>query len=111
MLDYPMVNSTGALIINKRTFNQLSLAHQELLKNEAARFCGELVTLARKDNREALAYLQESGVVFETPKESQKNDFYLSAEKIYQNSMGKIYPQELFERVRKLLTVYRESKK
>lgn len=111
MLDYPMVNSTGALIINKRAFNQLSVAHQALLRDEAARFCNDLVTLARKDNLEALAFLKQNGVIFEAPNENQINDFQMSAEKIYQNSMGKIYPQELFERVRKLLTEYRKSNK
>ena len=109
MLDYPMVNSSGALIINKRLFSQLASGHQMLLKNEAAKFCDKLVTLARKDNREALNYLQQSGIIFEAPSDRQVKDFHRSAENIYQNSKGKIYPTELFERVRRLLEDYRES--
>ena len=110
MLDYPIVNSTGALIINKRKFSQLSHQNQVLLKDEAAKFCDKLVTIAREDNREALDFLQQNGVIFETPNENQINAFHISAEKIYQNSLGKIYSQELFTKVRKLLVAYRESK-
>lgn len=109
MLDYPMVNSTGALIIRKRTFERLSAAHRRLLQDEAVRFCDELVRLARRDNKEALSVLQDAGIRFEVPTAAQKADFERSARQIYEQSAGRIYPRKLFDRVNTLLNEYRRS--
>lgn len=109
MLDYPMVNSTGALLIDRRIFQRLSPEHRSLLLELGARYCRELVQQTRRDNREALAVLEESGIRFVAPSAEQVADFEKNARKTYEKNMGELYGRELFEQVRSLLEAHRAS--
>ena len=67
MLDYPMVNSTGALVINKEIFYTLSKNNQTIMREVARKFCNELIQLAREANADALKILTKNGIKFENP--------------------------------------------
>lgn len=108
MLDYPMVNSTGALLMTRRQFMRLTPEHQAVLRETARDHCRELVRLTRRDNREALAVLAESGVESVKPAASQISVFKESARKTYENSIPKLYSRELFERVFEVLRNLRQ---
>jgi len=75
-LDYPMVNSTGALLIKKSIFDKLSKENQKIFKKTAKKYCRELIRLARKDNEKALDVLKKEGIIFESP--PQKSRLLLS---------------------------------
>ncbi len=109
VLDYPMVNSTGAFIIQKGIFNRLPDGHKLILRQASAKFCDTLVQLARKENAEALEVLKASGIEFETPTDNQKQLFLESAQKIYTTNTGKLYSSELFQRVQEILKEYRKT--
>jgi TRAP-type C4-dicarboxylate transport system substrate-binding protein len=108
MLDYPIVNSTGAFLIKQKVFEKLSKANQQILREESRRFCDELIQLARKENAEALEVLKATGIEFEIPTNQQIRLFQESARNIYTANTGKLYSQELFEKVRKLLQDYHQ---
>jgi TRAP-type C4-dicarboxylate transport system substrate-binding protein len=110
ILDHPMVNSTGALLMNRRMFDQLVPVHQEILREAAQKYTAELVRLSRRDNAEALEVLKESGVLFEPPSPELIASFRTSAEATYERSIPRIYPRELFEKVRALIQAYRTGK-
>ena len=107
MLDYPMVNSTGAFVIKKRTFARLSPRNQEILREESDIFCRELILQARRQNEESLEVLREVGITFETPSPQQIQLFEDSAQKIYDNSIDRLYSKELFDKVNTIITAYR----
>lgn len=109
VLDYPMVNSTGAFIIQKEIFNRLPDKHKQILRQASAKFCDALVQLARKNNAEALEELKTSGIEFETPTDNQKQLFLESAQKIYATNTGKLYSDELFQRVQEMLKEFRKQ--
>lgn len=109
LLDYPMVNSTGALLMNRRIFSALSAEHQQVLRDTARKYAEELVRLSRRDNAEALAVLKESGVSFESPSPALVASFRKSAEETYEKSIPRIYPRQLFERVQALIREYRSG--
>ncbi len=81
MLDYPLVNSTGAFLIKKRTFDSLSEEHQKVLREASALFCDELVQISRRVNQEAREALKVAGIVFEKPTEAQIQLFATKAQK------------------------------
>jgi len=110
LLDYPMVNSTGALLMNRRIFAQLSPAHQQIVRETAGKYAAELVRLSRRDNAEALSVLKASGVVFDTPSPALVDSFAQSAEATYEKSIPRIYPRALFERVEGLIEEYRAGR-
>jgi TRAP-type transport system periplasmic protein len=111
MLDYPMVNSTGGLLMDRKTFEDLSAKNREILKDSAKKFCAELVRLTRIDNEDAKAVLKESGVKFVPPLKQEINSFQESALRAYEKNIPGIYSRDLFNRVQKILGEYRESNK
>ncbi len=109
MLDYPMVNSTGALVIKKDIFYTLSKKNQAIMREVARKFCNELIRLARKSNTEALKILKKNGIAFENPSPVQIISLQQTAKTIYQKHMGDIYSVDLFQKVQDLLRAYRKS--
>jgi TRAP-type C4-dicarboxylate transport system substrate-binding protein len=109
MLDYPMVNSTGALLMNKSMFDRLSAEHQRILRTSAEKFCRQLVDSSRKENQEALIVLKEAGIAFEAPTEAMIRHFNERAQSTYTEHVPGLYPEDLFREVQGLLRQYRQS--
>ena len=108
-LDYPMVNSTGALLIKKSIFDKISKESQKIFKKTARKYCGDLIHLARKENEKALAVLKKEGIIFVSPLKKQITSFHEDARKIYEKSIPQLYSRELFNRVQDILKAYRNS--
>ena len=111
MLDFPMVNSTGALLMNKRTFSEMHPEHRETVSRLARQYAARLVQLTRKDNAEAVQVLGEAGIELIPPTPEQAAAFKRSAEKNYQMSIPSLYSKELFDQVRGLIAEYRDQVK
>jgi len=111
MLDYPLVNSSGAFIIKKRVFDKLSEKNRLILKKTSRKYCDELVRLTRKDNKEARDILSESGIEIVSPGAAQIDSFQRNAEKIYVLGCQELYSPELFQKVQGILKAYREAHK
>ncbi len=107
MLDYPMVNSTGALLIKKDIFETLTKENQVVMRDVARKFCNELIRLARKENKEAMMILKEAGIVFETPSHAQVLSLKENAKKIYRIHMNELYSVDLFQKVQNILHTHR----
>ncbi|MGA9261061.1 MAG: TRAP transporter substrate-binding protein DctP, partial [Desulfobacterales bacterium] len=103
MLDHPMVNSTGAFLIKKDTFDRLSEDNRKILREASAGFCDELVQISRRVNAEAREVLLNSGIVFEKPTQEQLRLFDIKAQQIYADSIDRLYSRELFDTVSTLL--------
>ena len=110
ILDYPMVNSTGALLINKRMFYRLSEKNRKLLKEIAGKHSARLVDLTRKENKEALTVLTESGIKTDTPTDAQIALFYENAQKTYEKNIPALYSRELFDQVNSILNAFRAAR-
>jgi len=111
MLDFPMVNATGALLMNKRTFYDLAPEHREIVGRLAKQYAARLVQLTRRDNAEAIQVLSEAGIVRIPPTPEQTASFKRNAEKNYAMSMPSLYSKELFDQVRGLIAEYRDKVK
>jgi TRAP-type C4-dicarboxylate transport system substrate-binding protein len=103
MLDYPMVNSTGAFLVKKNTFDRLSEENRKILREASAGFCNDLVQISRRVNAEAREVLLKSGIVFEKPTEEQLRLFDVKARQIYSDSIDRLYSRELFDTVSRVL--------
>ncbi len=109
-LDYPMVNSTGALLIKKSIFDKLSPEIQKIFKKSGKKYCRELIHLARKDNEKAFAVLKKEGIIFESPTKKQITSFHENAGEIYKKSIPELYSKDLFNRVEHILKTHRNTK-
>ncbi len=107
LLDYPMVNSTGALLINKRSFYGLSPKNRDIVRRLVKTYTTRLVQLTRRDNAEALQVLGEAGIERIPPSSQQIASFQRSARKNYQMSIPSLYSEVLFQQVRGWIAQYR----
>jgi len=111
ILDYPMVNSTGALLVSKRTFYRLSEDNRKLLKAISLKYCARLVDQTRQENKAALTVLTESGIQVDTPTEDQIALFAENAIKTYEKNIPALYSRELFDQVSVILKEFRDKRK
>lgn len=109
MLNYPMVNSTGALLMNRRIFERLEPGQQEVLRATAKRYARRLVELTRKENADAMGALTASGIQAVAPSAEQITVFKSKAAKTYQQYIPALYSQALFDRVQGILDAYRAT--
>ncbi|MCP3952373.1 MAG: ABC transporter substrate-binding protein [Desulfobacterales bacterium] len=110
ILDYPMVNSTGALLISKRMFYRLSQQNQALLRSLSLKYCTRLVDLTRKENKAAMTVLTGSGIQIDTPTEDQVALFAENARKTYAKNIPALYSRELFDQVSGILKAFRAGR-
>jgi len=109
MLDYPMVNSTGALVLKKNVFNKLSTSHQKLLLDVSKKYCRRLVDQTRKENAEAIDIIRNAGIRVIQPGGEQIVDFKRFAENTYEKSIPDLYSRDLLKQVRKSIDEYRKA--
>ena len=109
LLDFPMVNATGALLMNKRVFDQLHPKNQEIIRRLIKHYSAKLVQLTRKDNTEALQVLREAGITVLPPTPEQIESFKRSAEINYQMSVPSLYSKQLLDQIRGLIKAFREQ--
>jgi len=107
MLNHPMVNSTGALLMKKSIFNKLSPGNQKILREAGVKYCSELIRLSRRDNEEARVVLEEEEIDFTRPSADLTVFFKQRASATYQKNIPKLYSRELFDQVQNLLKEYR----
>jgi len=111
VLDFPMVNSTGALLMTKRAFYRMKPENREIVSRLVKQYSAELVRLTRRDNDEAMQVIQEAGIERIAPTPEQIASFQRSAQKNYEMSVPSLYSQELLDRIRGLIADYRAGKK
>ena len=110
VLDFPMVNSTGALLMTRRAFSRLSPEHQKTMRSLATKYCGELVRRSRLDNDEAMALFKTSGIELVPPTEQQLSIFRKNAQKTHEKSIPSLYSRDLFKKVSAILEDYRKER-
>jgi len=110
MLDLPLADSNGAVLISKKKFNKLSDTQKEALKKLSREYFGQLTQLSRKDNAESLKLLKETGITFTTIEDQNKIDnFYESGKIARRDVIGKLYDEEFLLKVEGLLDKFRSE--
>jgi TRAP-type C4-dicarboxylate transport system substrate-binding protein len=110
MLDLPLADSNGAILISKKKFNKLSDSQKGILKELSREYFGELTQLSRKDNAESLQLLKETGITFTKIDDQKKLDgFYESGKKARRDLIGKLYDEEFLLKIEGLIDKYRSD--
>jgi TRAP-type C4-dicarboxylate transport system substrate-binding protein len=105
-----MVNATGALLMNKRTFYRLSPKNRDIVRRLAKSHAHRLVQLTRRDNAEAVQVLADAGIERVLPSQELIASFEQSAQKNYQMSISSLYSKALFDQITGLIAHYRTAK-
>ena len=104
MLDLPLANANGAVLLSKKKFNRLSDSEKRILRELSRQYFGELTRLSREDNEKSLALLKEAGIIFTEISDKNKMDgFYKSGKKARRDLVGKMYDEEFLIKVESLV--------
>lgn len=111
MMEVPLTNSAGAVLISKRMFDKLPETYQVLLKETSHEYFKKLLALSRKENIESIKTLKENGIqMVPSPPPEEMKYFYEKGKKARRLMAGSLYPMQLVEDVEKALADFRNQK-
>lgn len=109
VLDIPMANSNGAVLISKKMFNKLSPDQQKILKEEGRKYFGKLTQLSREDNSKSQKTMYDYGMQKTTVTDPKLlEEFEVLGKKARQNLVGELYDQKLLDDVEQALEEFRK---
>ncbi len=109
MLDYPLTHSLGGVLMTKRKMKTLPENLQQLLIRETKKSIREIVLKARNENIRSIQILQENGIELVSPKATAVEEFKRAGQQTSAALAGKLYDQELLDKVITLLKEYRRK--
>lgn len=110
ILEYPLTNSVGAVLMTTKKLNSMPEDLRQILIDETRKSMRRIVVSSRKDNLESLTVLQEAGLNLIPPKnQAAIDEFNAAGIAVREKLVGKLYSQELLDKVIRLLDEYRAS--
>lgn len=110
MLSLPLTTSAGAVVISKKTFDELSKEDQEILLASGKKHFRDLTIQSRKDNDESLQILAKSLTITNPENSNAVKEFEAAGDEARQNLTEKLYSKELMNKVQNKLKEYRSGK-
>ncbi len=108
VLDIPLANSNGAVLISKKMFNKLSSKQQSILKEEGKKYFGELTRLSRVDNEKSKKTMFDYGMQKTTISDPVLlKEFEERGAKARKSLVGELYDQQLLDDVENSLKEFR----
>lgn len=99
LLELPVANAVGAVVVAKNKFDGLPVDLQKLLREKSAFYAKKLVEDTREANTNSIKVLEKKGIRVIRLSPLQARQFRERGEKAAQNLAGKLYSEELLRRV------------
>ena len=104
----PVGWSSGAVLLSEQTWEELTPGQQQILADITGGLSRNLNARTRQENLEALEALRKLGIrTTRAPTEEEMAEFLRISVELRKSQAGKLYPQELLDRVESLLREYR----
>jgi TRAP-type C4-dicarboxylate transport system substrate-binding protein len=111
MLDINWAPIVGALVITKKSWDDMSPTAQEALRAAGTKAGLNMRTQARKEVDEAVDAMKKRGLIVHTPTPEQMKEWNALADNLYPRIRGKLVPADTFDEVMALLKAYRAGKR
>ena len=109
MMDYPLADAAGAVLVSKKMFDKIPVEYQTILRDMGREYMKKLVDLSRQDNAESIELMKKNGIkVVEIP-EQNLSKFVNAGVNAQQEMVGKLYSQELLDKVKAALAEFRKN--
>lgn len=99
VLDLPITNASGAVLLSKKTFDSLSQQDASKLKDLAQKYFKTLTDESRKENLKARETLKAKGIVFIKPSANEIAAFKKAGENARKKLAERIYPMSLLKSI------------
>lgn len=107
MMDLPLANVSGAVLVSKKMFDKLSPDHQQILLEQGRIYMKKLVAQAREDNDSSIELMKKNGMKVVDVPEAARKEFFDAATRAHTDLVGKLYSQTLLDRVKGALETFR----
>ncbi len=111
LMDYPLTNASGAVVISKRDFDKIPVDLQQILLKNGKSFMRKLTELSRKDNIKSLEVMRKNKMIFNKPDANEVKSYEEIGKKARRALIGKLYSEDLLNRVEKALADFRAKNK
>lgn len=111
MLDLPLADASGAVVISKKKFDELAPDLKEILVRNGRKYMAKLTALSREDNRKSIEVLQKHGIQLISPSSKELRREYFEIGKAARRLLiGKLYSEEFLSRVEKAVFEFRAQR-
>lgn len=111
MVDAPLTDAAGAVLVSKKYFDALPADLQEILRRNGKIYMAKLTQLTRQDNMNAMAELKKQGIILTTATEKDLQQYVQVGDKVRRMLVGRMYTQDFLDRVGNELIRYRKAEK
>lgn len=107
MLDYPLTNSSGAVVLSKRDFDRMSPDLQEILLRNGKQLMRKLTEFSRQDNLKSLDVLKKNKIIFTKPEAKEVPQYEEIGRNARRLMVGKLFSEDLLKRVEQSVADFR----
>ena len=108
MLNVPLADASGAVVISKKMYDTLPPDLQEILLRLGKKYMGELKQKSRDENARAIQTMMKEGVQVIEPSSPKAMDAFRAAGRVARQSLvGNLYDQPFLDRVEKIVKDFR----
>jgi TRAP-type C4-dicarboxylate transport system substrate-binding protein len=107
MTDYPVTNSVGAVIVSKKAWDKIPAETRPVVKKICDKHFKRLAEATMEDNEKSMETLKKNGIRFVPVTQEGIEQFHQVSMATRKRLAGVLYPQELQNRVEKILAEYR----
>jgi TRAP-type C4-dicarboxylate transport system substrate-binding protein len=112
MMNLPLADAQGAVVITKKKFDEMPPDLQEILLRNGKKYMRELTVKSRKENEAAIATIKKAGIqVNEVSDKNAIAEYIAAGKKARQSLVGTLFDQDFLTRVEKTLADLRTKKK
>ncbi|MGE5313434.1 MAG: TRAP transporter substrate-binding protein DctP [Acidobacteriota bacterium] len=99
MLDYPLTNSAGSVVISKNMYDKMPKDLQDILLKNGRIYMRKLTEQSRKDNIKSLDVLKKNKIQFTKPDPKEAATYDEIGRTARRSLVGKMYTQDLLNRI------------
>jgi len=109
MVDVPLADAAGAVLISKKFYDQMPKDLQEILIRNGRLSISKLTQLSRKENADAIKELKKRGITILTANEKDLLEYIEVGSRSRRALAGKLYTEEFLNRIEKSVADFRKT--
>jgi TRAP-type C4-dicarboxylate transport system substrate-binding protein len=110
MSNVPITYGFGAMLVSEEALKGVDPADLETLRQICGKYSKNLVDKTRVENGEAIQAMKKEGVTLLEVKPEVEQEFFATGRAAWKDGVGRLYPEDLLQRVTKLVDDYRAGK-
>jgi TRAP-type C4-dicarboxylate transport system substrate-binding protein len=108
MMNLPLADASGAVVMTKKKFDELPADLQEILLRNGKKYMRELTLKSRKENADAITTMKKAGIqLIDVNSQKTIQEYVAAGKKARQSLVGVLYDQDFLNRVEKTVADFR----